>query len=55
MLGWEKMASSCAQGSLDSLFRIWNRLPRDGSEPTALEVFKRQVDVALRDMLFFSW
>jgi len=33
------------------LVRYWNRLPRDAMGSPSLEVFKKRIDVTLRDMV----
>jgi len=35
----------------ETVVKHWNRLPREVAEAPSLEVYKRRVNVALRDMV----
>ena len=59
MTGHEEIMSSCTMGSLDWIFRIisswkgvvkcWNGLPVEVIDCSSMEVFKRCVDMTLRE------
>jgi len=61
VIGQEATASSCTRGSLDwilgkkffieRVIKSWKWLPTKMVESPSWEVFKRHVDVALRDMV----
>lgn len=60
MTGWEEVTSSCFKEALDCVLmknlltkraiKHWNRIPREVVESPYLEVFKRHVDLMLRNI-----
>jgi len=65
VIGQKEIASNCTRGGLDWILgkisslnglTHWSRLPREVEENPSLKVFKRCVDVALGDMVYWwTW